>query len=82
VPNVTSAEGLAIKALAAGNASEDQQRTAWAFIVERIARASEASFVIESERATTFVEGRRFVGLAMKAIAGLSEDQLRDKEAG
>lgn len=79
VPDVTSAEGFAIKAFAEGKASEDQQRTAWKFITERIARANETSFIIESPRATDFVEGRRFVGLTMKMFAGMSDDQLRAK---
>lgn len=57
------ADTAAIKALAAGNANEGQQRRALAWIVNRVAGTYDMSYRPGSERDSVFAEGRRFVGL-------------------
>lgn len=82
VPNITEAEGFAIKALAAGTATDEQQKRALNFIIERISRVDEPSFVLDAhggDRATSYVEGRKAVGLALRAILRLPAEQLRTK---
>lgn len=84
IPNVTEGEGFAIRALAEGNATEHQQREALKFIIERACRTDEPSFVLDShggDRATSYVEGRKSVGHALRAILALPAEQLRKKQA-
>lgn len=54
----------AIKALAAGKASEGQQKRALDLIIYRIAGTYDLSFRpgLDGERATCFAEGKRHVG--------------------
>jgi hypothetical protein len=54
----------AIKALAAGNANEDQQKRALKWIVEQAAATYDMSYRPgeDGRRDTDFHEGRRFVG--------------------
>jgi len=83
VPDVRDAEGFAIKALANGYATAVQQQTAWAFILNRLCRVDDASFVLDphgGDRASAYVEGRRGVGIALRTISRLSDEQLRAKE--
>jgi hypothetical protein len=56
---------MALKALASGNASADQQKNALHWIITDNARAYDLSFRPGSggDRDTAFAEGRRFVGL-------------------
>jgi hypothetical protein len=58
----SKADALAIKALAAGNASEAQQKRALDWILEACG-LRDLSFRPDSDRATSFAEGKRFVGL-------------------
>lgn len=83
VPDVTGPEGFAIKAMARGEATAEQQKTAWDFILRRACRIDELSFVVDAhggERASAFVEGRRAVGIALRTIAELPSDKLREKD--
>jgi hypothetical protein len=84
IPAVTEWEGFAIKALAKGEATPDQQQRAFKFIVERVSRVDEPSFIFNEdggERATAFVEGRRSVGLFLKGLIALPSDKLRKPNA-
>lgn len=55
---------MAIKALAAGKASEGQQKRALDLIIYKIASTYDMSFRpgLDGERATCFAEGKRHVG--------------------
>lgn len=75
----------AIRDLAAGKATEDQQRAAWAFIVQRIAAADDLSFRPDEaggERDTAFHEGRRFVGLQMRKLTSLPANVVFQEVTG
>ena len=59
----TEDETRAFKALNAGNASEGQQKVALNLILYKICRTYDLSFRPDSERATSFAEGKRHVGM-------------------
>ena len=63
-PELAPVELLALKALSTGTANEGQQRMALATIVTKFAAVYDMSFRIgpDGERATSFAEGKRFVG--------------------
>ena len=82
VPDITTAEGFAVKALFAGSATADQQKLVASFIVDRVARADEASFILDHEggdRASAYVEGRRSVGLVLRRLRDLPDSTLLRK---
>lgn len=56
------ADAGALKALVAGQATDEQQQGALKFIVEVLCRHDEMSYFPDSDRDTAFAEGRRFVG--------------------
>lgn len=60
-------ETNAIKALAAGNANEDQQRRALNWIINTLCGTYDLSFRPggEGDRDTVFAEGKRFVGMQL-----------------
>ncbi len=60
---MSKSEAYAVKSLAAGNANEVQQRTAWDFIM-RLTGVRDLEFRPD-ERAATFASGKRFVGLQL-----------------
>ena len=62
-PQISKAEAYAIRSIAAGNANESQQRTAWEYIM-RLTGVRDLEFRPD-ERASTFASGKRFVGLQM-----------------
>lgn len=66
-PQYTAYDAGCIKALSFGVASSDQQVHALRFIVEGLSAAYDISFRPgpEGERATSFAEGRRFVGMQL-----------------
>lgn len=66
VPDVPSGSvTMAIKALAAGNAHQEQQKMALAWIINDLCRTYDLSYRPESDRDTAFAEGKRFVGLML-----------------
>ena len=84
VPDVTEAEGFAIKAVAEGKASADQQRRAMRTIVRKICRVLEPTFVLDGDggdRATSYVAGRQGVGHALLTIIDLPIEKLRQPDA-
>jgi len=58
----------AIRAVAAGRATEYQQRLAIASIVQKIARYGDLGFVPGSPDETAFFNGRQFVGTRIMRI--------------
>jgi len=73
----TLAEAMAVKALAAGTADEDQQKRALGFIVQKLCRINRISADPQNEKATYFTEGKRFVGLALARIVATNPDDLK-----
>jgi hypothetical protein len=63
---------MAVKALAAGNATEGQQKRALSLIIEGIAGSYEPSYWPGSPTDTAFAEGRRFVGLQLVKFVNMS----------
>lgn len=55
----------AIKGLAAGTASPEQQQRALKWIIEQACATYDLSYRPDSDRETAFAEGRRFVGLQL-----------------
>lgn len=64
---------MAIKALAAGKASEGQQKRALDLIIYKVAGTYDLSFRpgIDGERATCFAEGKRHVGTQIVRLTKL-----------
>jgi hypothetical protein len=61
-PEITKEEHIAICQVAAGIASEYQQKLALATIVKKLSGAYEQTFIPESDRESCFLQGRGFVG--------------------
>lgn len=57
------ADVRALKNLAAGTASPEQQQRAMKWIIEQACATYDLSYRPTSDRDTSFAEGRRFVGL-------------------
>lgn len=73
----TPAVAYALKALAAGNANEGQQRRALDWIIQQAAKTYDVSFSPVSDRETSFAEGRRFVGLQVVKLLNLPADMIK-----
>jgi hypothetical protein len=71
----------AIKAIARGNATEEQQRRAVKVIIEQIASTYDMSFHPENARATDFSEGKRHVGRMIVGIINCDVKKLNEAEA-
>lgn len=69
-------EAASIQALEAGTASEHQQKVALRWIIEQAAGTYDLSFAPESDRGTSFHEGRRFVGLQVVKMLKINIDEL------
>ena len=72
----------AIQALASGSATPHQQQQALRWIIEQAAGTYDLSFSPESDRATSFAEGRRFVGLQIVKMTKLNKEKLKDDDNG
>jgi hypothetical protein len=73
------ADVAAIKAVAAGEATADQQRRAIEAITDRVACVNEQSWRADDhggQRETDFSEGKRFVGLQLRKLIATSLDIL------
>lgn len=66
------ADALAFRALAAGNANDQQQKRALQWFVRGAADAYGLSFRAGDPHATAFAEGRRFAGLQVIKLVELS----------
>ena len=74
-------DAAAIQALYRGDATEDQQRRAFEWIVEKAAMAGDMSYRpggLEGDRDTAFAEGRRFVGNQIRKLNILNLAAFRD----
>ena len=76
-PSYTNRDAGCIQALARGEADADQQRHALKYIVETLCACYDASFRPESDRATAFAEGRRFVGLQLVKLTKVNIAALK-----
>ena len=77
--NYTSHDVTAIQAVAAGQANADQQKRALQWIMLMAAEINEISYRSDAhggDRETAFAEGRRFVGLQVKKLAGMPPAML------
>ena len=62
---------FAIKAVAQGSASPEQQRRALDIIINGIAHTYDVSYRMDSDRETVFAEGSRWVGLQLVKLVNL-----------
>lgn len=76
-------EAHAIQALAAGKASEEQQRAAFRWIVEEVCGTYDLSYRRgpDGDRDTVFAEGKRFVGQQVVKLTKINLQLLRKKES-
>lgn len=75
------ADAAALQALEKGTASEDQQKRALAFIINKACRTYEASYSPVRDHDTSFAEGRRFSGLQIVKMLKLNVPALSRTEA-
>jgi hypothetical protein len=76
---MTNTDVAAIKALASGLARADQQKIALDYIVSTLSGTYDLSYrpdELGGERDTSFAEGRRFVGLAIRRMILQPVDEL------
>lgn len=76
-PPYDLADISALKGLAAGTASPEQQQRALKWIVENACGTYQLSYRPTSDRDTSFAEGRRFVGLQIVKALHLDISILR-----
>lgn len=62
---------FAMKALAAGVATEGQQKRALEWILKVACGIGDNTYYHDSERDTTFAEGKRFVGLEIVSLLNM-----------
>jgi len=81
------ADVVAVRAVATGEATPEQQKRALDWLIHSAAGAYEISFRSDGQggdRETAFAEGRRFVGLQLVKLVNLPPAlvaQMRDKDA-
>lgn len=68
-----------IQALARGDAPPEMQRDALDWIINSLAATYDMSYRPESDRDTTFAEGRRFVGLQLVKMLHLIPSKIEEK---
>lgn len=71
------ADANAIQALGRGDASAEQQQRALSVIVEKLAGTYEHTFVPGAQDQTTYLEGRRSVGLQIVKLLKVDLAALR-----
>jgi hypothetical protein len=71
------ADLTAVKALAAGTADSEQQKRALDWILIHVCGTYEMTYRPESDRDTSFAEGRRFVGLQIVKALHINSSALR-----
>lgn len=82
-PHWDYADAMALRALAAGNANEGQQRRAIHWIVRAAADTYGLSFRMGDPHGTSFAEGRRFVGTQIVKLVEMPADilaKVRERE--
>lgn len=68
---------MAIKGLAAGTASDEQQKRALAWIINELCGTYDMSFHPDSQRASDFAEGKRFVGTQIVKEVNINPSLIR-----
>lgn len=71
------ADVTAIQALEKGEANEDQQKRALAWIINQAAATYQVAWEPENERASSFESGRRYVGLKLVEMLKLNPSAFR-----
>lgn len=74
------ADVSAIKAMAAGTATPEQQQRAMKWIIETNCGTYDVSYRPDSDRDTTFAEGKRFVGLQIVKLLKLDIEKIKRTE--
>lgn len=83
IPSVDTPAGFeivhvaAVKALANGDATPEQQRLAYDWIVKAASNIGGQSFRGGDSHATAFMEGRRFVGAQLIALQAVDIEKLK-----
>lgn len=77
MPDFTIADAVAIKAWAAGNASEDQQRRSFTFVVYTLARIGAPSFFPGDPHNTAYFEGQRSIGIHLAHLLATPTEKLK-----
>lgn len=73
------ADAAALQALERGEATDAQQKRALAWIIEQGAATYQVAWEPDSERASSFEAGRRFVGLEIVKLLKLNLQSIRSK---
>jgi hypothetical protein len=81
-PSWQPADASALQALLRGAATPEQQKRALDWIVNAACATYDLSFRPDSERATAFAEGRRFVGLEIVKLTKLDLARMRGRDHG
>jgi len=68
---------MAIKAIAAGTANDEQQKRAMSWIINTLCGTYDLSYRPNSERDTCLAEGKRLVGLALVKEINMPVELLR-----
>lgn len=74
------ADSYAVQALMRGEANETQQKRAVKCIIEEICGTYSMTFDPQSERETSFNEGKRHVGRVLVGIANISLGTVKEAE--
>jgi len=74
------ADAAAIKALAAGTATEHQQRRALDWIIKQAAKTYEDPFDPTNSRVTDYRLGRRSVGLQLVELAEIPMSRFKEND--
>ena len=74
------ADVTAVQAIARGDADEHQQKRFYRWLLAELCRVNDLSFRPDSQRASDFAEGKRFVGLQVMKLFSLNAGALAKKE--
>jgi hypothetical protein len=74
------ADAAAVQAIANGTATPDQQIRGMRWIIEKGCMTYDETFHPESDRASNFMQGRRFVGLKLVLMINASINALKRRE--
>ena len=66
------ADIVALQALERGEAEPDQQKRVLKWMIERLCRTYDPSFIPHSDRESDFAEGRRYVGLQLVKLININ----------
>jgi len=75
----TDADAYAAKAVATGIANDAQQKRFMSWLINLAAQTYDVSFSPESDRETSFAEGRRFVGLQVVKLLNMPAELIKGK---